>query len=599
MGSQCSNPILTNSPTKKSLTTRPPSHRTENSSVSCKDLEHFHDLLSQISHHEWIEKEHQLVNSEKFFAEYKEYLREQVLLNEIWEYATDENDSHPDKNSHSHHPQPIAPHLKLLIRAGIPLDKLRHVVLDIFERNSYSANIEYECASKVAFADHIPETFKNVPLFSYSNEIEEVLPVHYLNEEGIMALKRIMWVFDKNIPRLEYCPILSQVVSLLLVFMTESEGYCVVKEMIDRSQNLIEDKENIKTLKWYFTMKKEEYEVFLESQCIYMRAHRSGFRGLWKHLQGKHYDCNQLFWELCKTLFLGILPLPLALRIFMAYLNEGIKIYYRFCLAILKMYEKDILACNNMEAVFPLLKEKCRKMTKDEFDNLLSTAYTTLKFRSFKRKLPSIHPESFHAPESKKLYLPVPVMSSPSNTFKSQEFETLWEWLPVHLKRTRPQLKYSSKVHGWSLNTLYSCCTEDSEIEYEGILIFIRTTEDVLFGAFIEGMIEGCTTTVLGENDDSFVFQLEPEEIKYNATGKNNICLICEKEALTVGAGGKGPAIYLTNNLLNGYSFCSDTYLNDKPIHMAGKGDDKEREGEGKGNNQFECNVVEVYWLTY
>jgi len=592
MGSQCSNPIVCKlhyrhqSPKKFGIN-HEDLHSNRSTRASIKDLEQFHDLLNQISHHDWIDKEHQLVNSEKFFQDYKEYLRDQSFLHETWEI------SHPSltlDESISHHiPERKSltilddSHSKTLIRRGVPLDKFRGLVLDIFRKNTDSANLDYECALKVAFADHVPKTFKNVPLFTFSNEIDQVLPVHYLNEEGMMALKRIMWVFEKNIPKLEYCPILSQTVALLLVFMTESETYCVVKEMIERPQE---------SLKWYFTMKKEDYEVFLESMCTYMKERRSGYLPLWTYLQSLTCDCNKLFWELCRTLFLGYLPLHFVLRIFMAYLNEGIKIYYRFCLAILKVFQDDILRCEDPELLLPLLKEKCSKMTKSEVQNLMTTAYTTLHFKSLKRKLPSIHAENFHAPEPKRLYLPV--MSSPSKTVKSQEFETIWEWLPEHLKITRPKLKYSSQVHGWSLNTLYSHCCPQDNMEYDGILIIIKTTKNVMFGAFIEGMIESCKTVRVEDKDESFVFQLEPEEVKYDATAKNNIYLICEKEALTVGAGGFGPAIYLVNNMLEGYSFSSETYDN-KPLHL----DRRDAYSEEKDGNQFESAIIDVYWLIH
>ncbi len=61
---------------------------------------------------------------------------------------------------------------------------IRDIILNIFNRKYDNNDLEYETQLKTAF-DHVPETFKNVPLFTHEESLEDVLKVHFLNEHGL------------------------------------------------------------------------------------------------------------------------------------------------------------------------------------------------------------------------------------------------------------------------------------------------------------------------------------------------------------------------------------------------------------------------------
>ena len=547
-------------------------------------MERYHSLLNYVSQRRWIFRENSFIEADKFFSYYKEYLRDQTFVSEIWDTLAHDEEFSSIKIRRSNSESPVCG-LKSLVRTGIPLDKLRDTILEMFNRNDSSSDIEYECASMVTFAGHIPESFKNVPMFSYSHNIHDILPLHFLNEKGMQALKRIMWVYEKNVLRLEYDPLLSQVVALLLVFLTEGETYCIVREMLNQSEILLnssEQKDGIKSLKWYLTLTKEEFEIFLESLSSFLKERSNGFLELWKHFRKINYDCNDLFWRLTKTLLLEYLPISVVLKIFMAYLNEGIKVYYRFTLAFLKLYEDEIIKCKSSSEIITMLKKKSVTMTNTEIHNLMKIAYS-LHLRHLKQRIPTIKPITFHAPESPKIYLPQ--LSDTSFIANTVEFELIWEWLPKELKLCKPALVYSSKIHGWSLNTLYSKC--DAIPSYQGLLILIKTTQSIKFGAFVDGILQlyGSAIGSIG-SDESFVFQLDPTNKKYAATKEDHVHLVCDRSSLSIGSGNGGPAIYLTDSLLYGYSYRSETYDNEVLC--------RHKDGD---ENQFECYAVEVYLI--
>ena len=73
-------------------------------------------------------------------------------------------------------------------KRGVPLNKMRTVLLDIFKRTYANNDMEYETILKVVFNNHVPTSFKNVPTFSENENLEEILVVNYLNEKGIAVI---------------------------------------------------------------------------------------------------------------------------------------------------------------------------------------------------------------------------------------------------------------------------------------------------------------------------------------------------------------------------------------------------------------------------
>ena len=56
----------------------------------------------------------------------------------------------------------------------------------------------------------------------------------------------------RKIELLEYSPLLTHVISFLLVFLTEAETFCVVQIMIEESKKILKHRPS--SLKWHFTV---------------------------------------------------------------------------------------------------------------------------------------------------------------------------------------------------------------------------------------------------------------------------------------------------------------------------------------------------------
>ena len=66
----------------------------------------------------------------------------------------------------------------------------------------------------------------------------------------------MLWVFRK-IELIEYSPLLAHVISLMLIFLNESETFCVVQMMIEESKKILKKKAS--SMKWHFTLQEEDH----------------------------------------------------------------------------------------------------------------------------------------------------------------------------------------------------------------------------------------------------------------------------------------------------------------------------------------------------
>mmetsp|Transcript_26687 Transcript_26687/g.23647 ORF Transcript_26687/g.23647 Transcript_26687/m.23647 type:complete len:101 (-) Transcript_26687:280-582(-) len=97
-----------------------------------------------------------------------------------------------------------------------------------------------------------------------------------------------------------------------------------------------------------------------------------------------------------------------------------------------------------------------------------------------------------------------------------------------------PQLAYSSKKDGWSINTMYGRFEDKKDV---AMLIFIKTDKGRIFGAFVDAVFKISHARHYFGTNESFVFELAPEEKVYKASGKNSNHLLCTSEYFSIGEG--------------------------------------------------------------
>lgn len=117
-----------------------------------------------------------------------------------------------------------------------------------------------------------------------------------------------------------------QIISILLLFLTEAEAYCCMKSMVEISKHYLKTKRHhshkedddidIKQMRWYFTFDSQQFmqlsHVFFEE----VKAKHDGFSQILKHFTKIQFKYMKLFQEWTKSLYLIHLPLPVNIFFF-------------------------------------------------------------------------------------------------------------------------------------------------------------------------------------------------------------------------------------------------------------------------------------------
>jgi hypothetical protein len=453
----------------------------------------------------------------------------------------------------------------------------------LFKKIWKDNELEYSTAVTAEFPDgKIPENFKNCPTFS-SETLDELLQVHFLNEQGLYALKKMMWVIKKTEFQLTYQPMVPQIAALLLTFMSEGDTYSLLKIMLAESKTLLDESHQYKAqemrgLRWHLTLNQDDYEKFIQSFYENIGSKSKSFNKIQAHGQKIGFDINKMFQDMFKNLFFTWLPLNLVLRIFVCYMNEGVKIYYRMGYAALRNLKKEILAHKDPNTMKEMIRSKLMNLDDKAGKKLIKQGFS-LSLKTIKKEFSKLEVDTTSLLKAKIVYRPH--LSRSSSIVKDDAFETLWEWIPNTYKLSDPELVYSSYKDGFSLKSVLQKC---ADYDKACMIVIIKSDCNTIFGAFVTDMFHSAGVGKNLGNDESFVFVLFPYDKKFPCQQKDGTHLVCTREYFAIGDGNDGPAIHLDEELLKGHTYCSETYKNPQ---FNGK--------NNKFESEFQCLGMEIY----
>lgn len=173
-----------------------------------------------------------------------------------------------------------------------------------------------------------------------------------------------------------------------------------------------------------------------------------------------------------------------------------------------------------------------------------------------------------------------PKMSTTSEIINDLELETIWSFLPRRFIITDPVLLFSTAKNGFNLRTMI-----ESTKDAFPILCVIRARE-YSFGFYCSDSLYGAEQDKPIGTGECFIFSIKPEMKVFQWTKKNNSYFMLSERnhLLTVGAGGAGAGIVLTEDL-NAQSWSCATFENAPLIGKLGT------------EKEVPCAVVELYTL--
>lgn len=191
-----------------------------------------------------------------------------------------------------------------------------------------------------------------------------------LDSSGTVRLRRVLTAYSEHNPKVGYCQGMNRLAAVALLVLPEEEAFWCLVTII----------ENIMPQGYYndLWLAQVDSNVVMDFLAIKMPDLSDHF---------KHYGVDLSLFAWFLTIFVDGTPPALFLRLWDSYLYEGDKILFRVALALLKMYESDLLKLNNSVAINNFLRRTVNApMDVDQFFDISFDWINPLSTRSLKAK---------------------------------------------------------------------------------------------------------------------------------------------------------------------------------------------------------------------
>ena len=417
-----------------------------------------------------------------------------------------------------------------IVRNGIPPKYMNQFIIKLFNisKNSETLINNYNKILLISLKGFKSEFLEDyVPFFSGLNKLNDSLPVHYLNKSGILALKEILWMLYNLYPQIEFCPLIIQLLSLILVFCNKYEALEIMSCII--CFNINYDKDEIYKIRWHFRLNYNDNIKIITSisECLKEVSYKSG-KELYTHLTNIHFRPEKLYEDICFGFFYKYFNFFGMIKFLPFYLHEGIKSVYRLIYAIEKLTKEELLSITIPDKIIP----KCRELINslDNIKDLFEISYSFNITRNNNKFLEQndINNNDKNMINYKEQYI-LPDIKNKSNILNENQIIRLWENMPKSFKAKEATI--------FKFNPLQSNISDiiktfnNENMKY---IFLIKTIEKAIFGFAFYNSINETNGKFLNLNK-GFLFSIEFEIKIYNINSEYSDILCIDKEQILVG----------------------------------------------------------------
>lgn len=466
----------------------------------------------------------------------------------------------------------ISKNAKQLCRDGIPAKYMKDVLLKMFGVKFSPEDYENK-KKEVLKGRTIEEVVDSQPTFG-PKKLEEILPEHYLNEKGILALKEVIWLLNGVIPRLEYCPGLVGFCSILLLYLPKEETYELVRTIIEADLN----PGQLSNIRWHFRYNLQDHlRLYISITNCILEISKEKVVTQFKSFDDYGLNKVKLIHDMVEKFFIDYINFIGIIKFLPFFLLEGVKGIYRYCYGLValcpfKMLEDEKKKENELTSLNSLLSGgkitafnqpeevvlKSFKQVTNKLENWFyfldnsnewglthrNNNFDTLKIpREMKENTPKID-----------AYKYIPYFQPNSNILTKLLVPKLWDKLPSDVKFHDGILLFDkiSSPNG-DLTAVYNICEKLPEDSL--ILFLVQTTNDEIFGGIMKQNILFYEDGKYRIPPVSYLFTVSPETNVYAPKDKIHNEIACfEPGALRFGFGENGPAISIDSELKVGWT---------------------------------------------
>ena len=462
---------------------------------------------------------------------------------------------------------------KNLVRAGVPPKYLHDFLLKLFNLSEVKEN-NYKTQYEYTFKTHDPKNLDDfVPFFTGFKTFKESLPIHYLNEKGLLVVKEILWMINNTYANIEFSPIIIQLISIILVFCNKYETYEIMCKLLEQDYNL---KETSK-IRWRLRFNYDDNISIITSisECL-REISTATCKELFERFQKIHFRIEQLYEDLCFGFFYKHFNFYGMIRLLPFFLLEGVKSIYRLIYAIEKVLKEELETVSQRDKVIKKTRDLCNSL--ENISDLFEISYT-FKLTRNNNKYDFQEPPKDKPFINKRNQFYLPKVTGEGKILTDWEMIHLWELLPFEFTILDMKLIFQGEKDGYNLKNIINL--EEIYSKNSNILFLIETYEDEKFG-FAMNHLTMHTDNKFLRPGTSILISIKPKLKVYNPSNDSEEIIYIDSKSLIFGNGPNGPAIHLNAELVEGDSYGGGCFNNPSLVGT---------------NNHFKIKKIEIFKL--
>jgi len=417
-----------------------------------------------------------------------------------------------------------------IVRNGIPPKYMNQFLLKLFNisKNPETLINNYNKILLISLKGFKSEFLEDyVPFFSGLNKLNDSLPVHYLNKSGILALKEILWMLFNLYPQIEFCPLIIQILSLILVFCNKYEALEIMSCII--CFNINYDKDELYKIRWHFRLDYNENIKIITSisDCLKEVSYKSG-KELYNHLTSIHFRPEKLYEDICFGFFYKYFNFFGMIKFLPFYLHEGIKSVYRLIYAIEKLTKGELLLIKIPDKIIPLCRDLINSL--DNIKDLFEISYSFNITRNNNKYLEQndININDKRIINYKEQYI-LPDIENKSVILNEYQIIRLWENMPKSFKTKKADIFQFKPTQSNISEVIKTFKNENMKF-----IFLIKTNTKEIFGFAFHCSINETDGKFLKLNK-GFLFSIEPVIKIYNINSECSELLYIDKDQILIG----------------------------------------------------------------
>lgn len=327
-----------------------------------------------------------------------------------------------------------------------------------------------------------------------------------LTKDGLQVVRLILCIIEKNNPQIELCPMLPNMVAILLHHLSPGDTLGAAQILVRRAL----DKKPFFFIPVTASDTTALYHVFAALAVKHTRA--------MPRLKQFESDGSSFLIKWMNSFLVDMTTLFVSMRIMDSFLVEGYKILLRYGMASLTLRTRELLQCTGATGIDLTFVTSPVGSAPIEEDVATSTAYSFAFSRS------QLNHPRIRVMDVSGMQMALAVGDketlSPTGTLRSSflkedHWEAMLRFIPRRFRHLDVRMLFSTDRNGYHLQTMYAKCGHDFPQ-----LLFIQTVEEAIIGAFLtESWSDKINTNRFFGSAETFLFQLTPQPEKYQWIG--------------------------------------------------------------------------------